>query len=126
MSLYTDFKGFDGCLSGVLGDVWNDEFKKDSTYGLQPTKVNWTDREDMMVRNYVTSPKFNFVDDVHLVLNYALGRYAFFRGREEHYDLKWDMIEWGQHGPYHEAFANMPWVRIRLLDKTHRLNMSML
>ena len=33
MSLYTDFKGFDGCLASVLGDVWTDEYKKDSTYG---------------------------------------------------------------------------------------------
>ena len=124
MSLFSDFKGFDGCLAGVLGDVWNDEYKKDSTYRSRPTKVDWTDREDLMVCNYVTSAKLDLRDDVYLVLNYALGRYAFFRGRDEHANLKWDMIEWGQYGPYHAAFANMPWVRIHLLDKTHKLNMS--
>ena len=104
--------------------MWSDEYKKDSTYGSRPTKVDWTDREDMMVRDYVTSIKFNFIDDVHLILNYSLGRYAFFCGREEHHNLKWDMIEWGQHGPYHAVFTDMPWVCIRLLDKTHKIDMS--
>ena len=78
MLLYRDFRGFDGCLKGVLGDVWSDKNKNDASYGTRPNKVPWTDREDMMVRNYVLSHDFDCANDIHLVLNYALGRYAFF------------------------------------------------
>ena len=50
MLLYRDFRGFDGCLKVVLGDVWSDKNKNGASYGTRPNRVPWTDREDMMVR----------------------------------------------------------------------------
>ena len=132
LKLLRDFKNFEGCLDGVLQEIWRRNALRDSRYGTKPTIAELTDKDVDLIRDYIASidhlmwDQVGWENDIRELIFWALSTSFALRGRTEHYSLTWGQIRFGNYGSgCPVGMENIPFVEIvNLVDKTHKIDIG--